>query len=624
MVSLTKEELEMHLGPIPEAFKELRVGGDQQYLPWVPVYYGMSPISEYNPIHFLPNSFFDVFLDASGWPIHPMEPIQIQQGGFLISRERIGFLNNNGQSEIRWVWHIHEAHPPKPLIEHSKWSQPPIEMNPTMPQPTYCGWNEPSWTQDLGGQYISGAADDFRCIGSMPVTSIHWWGSFIGWTAPTLPPQTPSGWNVKFFANVPAGVLPYSHPGELLWEINIPNDRVQTEWVGNDYHPQYGTESCFQHQVNLNPGEYFWQNNYQEDTNDNIYWLGITAVYSQGMPTQYPWGWKTRPAHWMDDAVHYESYPGPSGPIWEYWPLTDPMTGESVDLAFELDTDPNYIKWEQPYTGIRDWPHYEDQPSMAFDDGVKMTINRQVADDWKCEKRTPVTSLVWWGSYLNYNYIPCQMTTIPPPVPVKPLYFMINIWTDVPAGASPSHPGVVVWGYKAYNYDEVMVGYDKNLLSQPQTQEPVYRYSVRLPEENWFKQRKVNQIYWVSIMAVYNPINPPNYPWGWTNHEYFYNDDAVAGHLSGTTWVWDEIYDETGASADMSFMLFTDPSKCVSCADYNWDGIVNFYDFAIFAKDWMLSGLPGGMYNADLNCDGNVDAADLEIFSNQWLQSCPP
>jgi len=36
---------------------------------------------------------------------------------------------------------------------------------------------------------------------------------------------------------------------------------------------------------------------------------------------------------------------------------------ESYDLAFELDTDPNYIKWEQPFTGIRQWPHYEDEES---------------------------------------------------------------------------------------------------------------------------------------------------------------------------------------------------------------------------------------------------------------------
>jgi hypothetical protein len=492
-------------------------------------------------------------------------------------------------------------------------------MDPCAPEPTYCGWNEPSWTQDLGGQY-TGAADDFRCIGSMPVTSIHWWGSFMNWPTRVLPPQTPSGWNVKFFDNVPAGMLPFSHPGELLWEINIPNNRVQAEWNGYDYFPNMQMESCFQHYVDLNPEEYFHQDDYNDP--NNIYWLGITAVYPQGMEVLNPWGWKTRPAHWMDDAVRYKRSPGPVGEIWEYWPLE--AIGESYDLAFELDTDPNYIKWEQPYTGIRNWPHYNDELSMAEEHGPSLNIIRQAADDWKCEKRTPVTSIVWWGSYLGYNYQPCIITTTLPPV--KPDYFMINIWTDVPAGTSPSHPGVVVWGYKAYNYDEVMVGYDKQPEGEGQIgppREAVFRYSVRLPEDKWFKQRRVNQIYWVSIMAVYG-INQPSHPWGWTNHKRFFNDDAVKGHWEGTTWVWDEIFDQTGASADLSFMLFTDPSKCVSCADYNWSGTVEFKDYAVFALDWMWSGLPGGYNNADLNCNGDVDAADLEIFSNQWLQSCLP
>jgi hypothetical protein len=207
---------------------------------------------------------------------------------------------------------------------------------------------------------------------------------------------------------------------------------------------------------------------------------------------------------------------------------------------------------------------------------------------------------------------------------------MINIWTDVPATSGPdpnhSHPGTVLWGYKAYDYDEVMVGYDK----QPEYQtgpprEAVFRYSVRLPEDKWFKQRKVNQIYWISIMAVYQN-NYPNYQWGWTNHKHFFNDDAVKGHWEyrpEQVWVWEEIYDQTGASADLSFMLFTDPSKCVSCADYNWSGTVEFKDYAVFALDWMWSGLPGGYNNGDLNCNGDVNYEDLKIFRDQWLQSCP-
>jgi hypothetical protein len=35
------------------------------------------------------------------------------------------------------------------------------------------------------------------------------------------------------------------------------------------------------------------------------------------------------------------------------------------DMTFALDTDPLWVKWEQPFTGLRDWPYYEDEPSMA-------------------------------------------------------------------------------------------------------------------------------------------------------------------------------------------------------------------------------------------------------------------
>jgi hypothetical protein len=126
-------------------------------------------------------------------------------------------------------------------------------------------------------------------------------------------------------------------------------------------------------------------------------------------------------------------------------------------------------------------------------------------------------------------------------------------------------------------------------------------------------------------MAVNGPNHPPTYRWGWTNHKHQFNDDAVAGaYIPGTPlWQWQELYDQTQQSADQSFLLFTDPTICVNCADYDFSGTVTFYDFAIFALDWRDYGLPGGLYNADLDCDGNVNYEDLKIFCNQWLQTCP-
>jgi hypothetical protein len=73
----------------------------------------------------------------------------------------------------------------------------------------------------------------------------------------------------------------------------------------------------------------------------------------------------------------------------------------------------------------------------------------------------------------------------------------------------------------------------------------------------------------------------------------------------------------------MSFVLFTDPNVCSTCANYNCDSIVNFPDFADFADNWLAIVPPGGFDNSDLNCDGIVDWYDVKAFALQWLTSCP-
>jgi hypothetical protein len=203
------------------------------------------------------------------------------------------------------------------------------------------------------------------------------------------------------------------------------------------------------------------------------------------------------------------------------------------------------------------------------------------------------------------------------------------MWTDMPADPcdsnSYSHPGYKIWEYKAGNYDEVMVGYDKHPEGDPC--EPVFRYSVRLPEDDWFHQPDYNEVFWFSVVAVYSS-NTPNYSWGWTNHRHEFNDDAVAGIITNLgspdpNWAWRELLDQTGVSEDMSFILFTDPNKCSTCANYNLDYTVNLLDFCDFADDWRWTGPAGGCNNSDLNCDGVVDFKDLRVFVLQWLTSCP-
>ena len=522
----------------------------------------------------------------------------------------------------------------KPLQAHTKWSQPPIEVDPTSAIPTYCGWDELSHNKvEPGTQQMKIVADDYRCIGSMPVTSIHWWGSFFDWEWSShhgqLPPVLPENWWIGFWSNVPAGPMPYSYPEILLHSITIPANRVTFEEVGSDeYYGYYPYDICYQYNVDLEPEEVFWQDDFNEMTTDNIYWISIVAEYNDLAEPYYKWGWKTRGWHWMDDAVTFNLQFKPADGFMTdpalIVPLKDPVWQESFDVAFELNTDPNYIKWEQLYTGIRHWPHYEDVNSMSNIDFPDQETF--VADDWQCIKRTPVTAIVWWGSYIGYGYEACTQGPFMP-LPVKPNRFNLAIWTDVPVGADPnypdfSHPGKVIWSYDTEEYDEVLVGYDKHPHGDPN--EPVFRYSVRLPEDMYFKQPDFNGIFWLSVQAVYD-INIPNYQWGWTNHEHMFNDNAVSANIDPTSGqiIWTELYDQTDANEDMSFILFTDPTLCSDCPNYNLDSIVNFLDYAEFANEWVWSGSPGGYNNGDLDCNGTVDLEDLRIFCLWWLGVCP-
>ena len=55
------------------------------------------------------------------------------------------------------------------------------------------------------------AADDFQLHGSQPVTGIHWWGSFSGWTESYLPPVLPLAFHIGIWTD-----LPDSEPGNPM------------------------------------------------------------------------------------------------------------------------------------------------------------------------------------------------------------------------------------------------------------------------------------------------------------------------------------------------------------------------------------------------------------------------
>jgi hypothetical protein len=262
-----------------------------------------------------------------------------------------------GQQQFVWAWNYwHNLTVTKNTAAHKgiyiKYSQKPEVIDTSQP-PLIYGWN------DFSSYPYPIVADDWPCNDDRPVTDIHWWGSFIGWTQPYLPPnaarlQFHIGIWTDVPANDPGNQWGFSHPGKLIWE------NYCTNWTWNfagydkdprcDYPqmPCMKNEACFQFTQLLSEDQWFYQ-----DPNDHVYWLSIapvqiaTAGDPDGQQEFYQWGWKTRPHTFNDDAVRIYAtsmFPPTIGakflegvPIQlPEWP--DP-TGKSWDMAFEITTN---------------------------------------------------------------------------------------------------------------------------------------------------------------------------------------------------------------------------------------------------------------------------------------------
>ena len=81
---------------------------------------------------------------------------------------------------------------------------------------------------------------------------------------------------------------------------------------------------------------------------------------------------------------------------------------------------------------------------------------------------------------------------------------------------------------------------------------------------------------------------------------------------------------DRNGSVDISDLkLFSDDwmrmgnTRLADKADFNFDGIVNFRDFAVLAGDWQKSVTHK---TSDLNGDGIINIDDLDLFTQVWLQ----
>ena len=230
-----------------------------------------------------------------------------------------------------------------------KWSQPP---EPYVPADAYNGWNELSVYGEVGDTQI--VADDWYCDTELPVTDLHWWGSFIGWSEPYPPPDLPAdlAFHIAIWTDVPVGEDdPFSHPGVVLWEALC--EEVSIDFAGWDFDPRDPAappEACFKFRCYFAEEDWFYQ-----DVGDNIYWVSISAVYPAGAVPEYPWGWKARPRHAdspaPDDAVRIFDPTAPTADPPSVFISGEPIqwpAGDSWDMAFVLTTTlPPEAKWSQ-------------------------------------------------------------------------------------------------------------------------------------------------------------------------------------------------------------------------------------------------------------------------------------
>jgi len=298
---------------------------------------------------------------------------------------------------------------------------------------------------------------------------------------------------------------------------------------------------------------------------------------------------------WFPGAIPPPGFVDPMG-LWNYWHdlSVTPRVSSPKHAKY-------YTKWSQPPVEI-DANH----PTvfLGWNEPALYELRPIIADDWLCKDQRPVTDIHWWGSFIGWD-----QPTLPAIVPTA---FHIGIWTDVPAGVDRpfSHPGTLVWQNFCDTWVWNFAGYDKDPRTQGEFMDSCFQFNQLLSQDEWFYQEgnePNGTVYWLSIAAIYPPQTTPQYPFGMKTREHFYNDDAIRfGMMQGGEWPpvigsqWangmpiqvPEWPDPMGVSWDMAFELSTNepPDFGTQSADLNQDGIVDFFDFAIFANQWLTAG----------------------------------
>jgi len=194
------------------------------------------------------------------------------------------------------------------------------------------------------------AADDWRPVEGQPLTGIHWWGTFEGWTQSHLPPDLPVAFHIGIWTNVP-DPEPYNfdtfaHPGTLIWETYC----TSWAWAVSGSEPATDTtdagKTCFLFSCLLSQDQWFEVSSVKSGSDLGVCWLSISALYDPTNEPDHLWTWKTRASASNAGGTSLltivpatdSSWPPVLGSQWQSGTPIRDRRFSPLDMAFQLTT----------------------------------------------------------------------------------------------------------------------------------------------------------------------------------------------------------------------------------------------------------------------------------------------
>jgi len=191
--------------------------------------------------------------------------------------------------------------------------------------PVLADWDHPvKWDQleprhDYGGASFvcedaacyALTADDFLCTEPWAITDVEFYGwSYYG------EDNYIDDFRITFWNDVPATPEDESHPGDLLWECQVPY-----QYLGDNHF-----------KVNLPEDCWFWQEGTPEDP--IVYWIGIQGkMETDGYPDYFYWQFVDPAYDWYGDDAAFTATCW-DYPPWYNWGFPDPSAPSLYDGPF--------------------------------------------------------------------------------------------------------------------------------------------------------------------------------------------------------------------------------------------------------------------------------------------------